>query len=509
MGLREKYFHNSIYNVAGWGWSTILNIIIIPYMIYKLGYDQYGILSLVFLVVGYFAFLDLGLADAVVKYISHYYALNNIVKINNIINSILALFVIMGISGGIFILVFSNFVALEVFKIPDELHTTTKYCFNLCAIGLLLNLILGVIAKIPEALQRFDLSNRNNIIMGTAVSVMNVIVLFLGYGIKAIVLINILGSLFGIFLFYLTANKLIPQVVFNLKFNYDDFREVFHFGLYTVFTKFSSLMTNSINQLFIGSLVGASGLTIFNVPFKIISAFKGIIYRLSFVVFPVSSELSALEYSEKLESVYLKSSRYIFLLSSMFFIPVIAYSNKILLFWLGADFADKGTYLMMMISLALFFISLTMIPGLIALGLGKPKYNAIFSLVTAGANIIFGYPLTKMWGTDGAATALFISSLQFPIAVYVINRKVARVHNVIYFKMVFGKIALIDVFCIVLYSLVGNRLINGLTTLLAVLCLSCLILLLLGYRFSVERDDKKAVLGGLINIWSKVLGTRT
>ncbi len=508
MSLKKKYIKNSFYNVIGWGWIIVLNIMTIPYIVHKLGYDAYGILVLVLLVLGYFAFLDFGLGDAVIKYISHYYTLKDFRKINRIINSILFLFIIIGLIGGGLIVLFTRFFALKIFKIPMQLQSTAVYCFYLGAIGFFLNLIFGVISKIPEALQRFDLSNRNNVITGTTITLSNVLVLFLGHGLKEVVIVNILGSALGISLFYVTDKKLIPQLTFNLKFDFRDFREIFQFGLYTIFTRFSGIITNSINQLFVGFLIGTTGVAIFSVPFKIVSKFQGFIYRLAFIIFPVSSELLAQKDLEKLQNVYLKLSKYVFLLSSIFFVPLIAYSNKILFYWMGADFASKGTYLMTMISLTFYLISLTMVPGLVALGLGKPRYNAFFSFLTATINMVFIYPLTKMWGINGAAIALLLSSLQVPVAIYVINKKVVEINTKRYFSFVFGKLILFNIVAFIFYNLILNRLITNLLTFLLIVFVSYGFLAILFYKIGLAKDDKKIFIDKFVDIKSKIFPLR-
>src|ERR1035437_10688053 len=75
MSLGKRFIKNSFFNVAGWLWLTVISVVTVPYIVKKLGYDAYGVLSLVSMVVGYFAFLDLGLGDAVIKYVSHYHVL--------------------------------------------------------------------------------------------------------------------------------------------------------------------------------------------------------------------------------------------------------------------------------------------------------------------------------------------------------------------------------------------------------------------------------------------------
>jgi len=503
MDLKREFIRNSFFNVIGWIWLVILNIASIPYIVHKLGYDAYGILALVLLVLGYFSFLDFGLGDAVIKYFSHYYALKDFNKLNKIINSILYLYLLIGLFGAGLIFLFTKLFALQVFKIPLSLHPVAIFCFYLSAVGFFLNLIFGVISKIPEAIQRFDLSNRNNVIMGTAITLSNVIILFLGYGLREVIIVNLLGSLLGIVLFYRTTKRLVPQLRFNIGFHFQDFKEVAYFGLYTVFTKFSSIITGSINQFFVGALIGTSGVTIFNIPFKIISRIQSLIYRISYAVFPLSSELSAAKDNNRIQSVYLQLSKHVFLLSSLFFVPLISFPKEILRYWMGSDFALRGFYVMLMCCLFFYFMSLTMVPGLVALGLGQPKYNAFYSFLTALINISVVIPFTKTWGINGAATSLLLSSLTAPVMIYVISVKVVGISFRKYLSFAVGKSALV----ILAALLISHILKELITSLFVFACIISGVYLFMGglfYEMCLGREEKTLIRNSLVVLIKKL-----
>ncbi len=453
MSLSRNFIKNSFFNVAGWLWLTIISVATVPYIVKKLGYDAYGVLSLVFMVLGYFAFMDLGLGEAVIKYVSHYHALKNYEKMNRILNSILFLFISIGIVGGVGIILFTEFFAIKLFKIPPPLVNDTRFCFFLSSIGFALIMILGALSRIPEAVQRFDISNRNNVITGTLVSIGNVALLAIGLGLKEIVVLNLFSEILGISLFYRAARQLIPELKFSFRFYVVEFQEVMGFGLYTVCIKFGSLIIATVNQLILGLVIGPAGVAIYNVPFKIITRFNGFVYRIAFVIFPVSSELQATADTQKLHESYLRLSKFVFLLSSILFLPLAAFSLQILQYWMGADFAAKGAVVMFYCCVAFYFISLTMVPSLVALGMGKPAMNAVFASITAGINLVLVYPFTKHWGVNGAAAALLVSSLPFPVYIYFVNRNIINVDATRYFKVVFGRMAVAG---LIFFAIVSN-----------------------------------------------------
>jgi O-antigen/teichoic acid export membrane protein len=491
MNVKMKYIKNSFLNISGWGWLSVLNIFTTPYIFHKLGYEQYGVLSLVLLVLGYFAFLDFGLGDAVIMYVARHHTLKEYDKINKIISSIFLLFIGVGIIGGICIFLFAKYFALDMFKIQPGLKSTALYCFYIGAFGFFLNLVFAVISKIPEALQRFDISNFINIFLGTFVTLGNVAVLFFGYGLKEVVSINLLGALLGIFVFYIAVKKIIPGFKIFFYFSMKDMSGVFNFGLYTLFTKFSSLLSGSINQIIVGVVLGPAGISVLNIPNKLTSRFQAFIYKIAYAIFPMTSELSALNDLAKIERIYLRLSRYIYIISSLFFIILIAYSKSILYFWLGSDFAQKACLPMVIISVTLYLITPTMVPSLIAEGMGKPKYNAIFSFLGTILNIVFVYPLTKFFGVTGSAVSFLIGGLNSPFFIFAINKNILGISNREYFSDVFGKVTLLNICFLAMFTYLQQAFINNLFTFFTVVFVSELLMVVVFYFFGLHQEDKK------------------
>jgi O-antigen/teichoic acid export membrane protein len=491
MKLKKRFIKNSFLNVSGWGWLSALAVFTTPYIFHKLGYEQYGILSLVLMVLGYFAFLDFGLGDAVIKFVAHHHTLKEYNKINKIVSSIFMLFIVIGILGGILIFLFAKYWALDIFKIPPELRSKARFCFYIGAFGFFLNLVLSVISKIPEAIQRFDISNAVNIIMGTFTNFANVMVLFFGYGLKELVIVNLLSGFLGIVAFYISVKKVIPGFRILLLFSAQEMRGVFSFGLYTLFTKFSSIFSQSINQLIVGVVLGPAGISVLNIPSKLTSKFQAFIYKIAYAIFPMTSELSAMNDLVKIEEIYLKLSRYIYMVSSLFFIILISYSRSILYFWLGSEFAQKAWLPMVIVSVALYITTLTMVPSLVAVGMGKPKYNAILSFFGAVINIILVYPLTKIFGITGSVLSFLVGCLIGPVFIFVVNKSILNVSNRKYFSGVFGKITILNTCFLILFIYFQKTIIHSLFTFFAVLFISEALMAGFFYFIGLYHEDKQ------------------
>jgi len=497
MSLKERYIKNSFLNVTGWVWITILSMISIPIVIRHIGIEQYGILALVNLILGYFAFLDFGFGEAVVKFVSEYHAKSSMSRINKIINSILFLYIIIGVIGVILIIFFARFYAVKLFKISPKYEQVAQFSFYLAGLGFFLNLIMGVFSKIPEGLQRFDITLKVTIFMGTLINLGNILVVLRGGELLPLVIVNLFGTILGISLYRIYARDIIKSLKINFKFSWKDFKETFSFGLYTVFTRLAFVMSSSLYQIIIGAILGPVSIAFYNVPNRLISRLNTFSCRVAYVMFPMVSELKAVNHLDRIHGIYEKVSKYMFYIYSIFCISIVSFSYPILRYWIGNDFAEKGFIVLILLAFGHYLSLISMVPSLVVSGMGKPKYNAVFSMVCAIIGIILLIPFSYKFGIIGSATAFLISIfINVPIFIMVVNKRIMKISSIKYFKNVFLKGGIITFFLIASFYLLLNRLMRDLWSFLFLFLLSLLISILIFY-FNVDIQDRRAILSKL------------
>ena len=496
MSQKEKYIKNSFFNVIGWVWITLLSIITVPIVIHHIGIEQYGILALVFLLLGYFAFLDLGMGEAVVKFVSEYYAKNDLKQINKVINSILVIYMIVGLIGVTLIIFFAKFYAIRLFKISPEYAQIARLSFYIAAVGFLLNLIMAVFSKIPEGMQRFDITAKITIIMGTLINLGNIIVVLKGGELLELVIVNFCGTFVGLFLYYVYSKAIFKGLKINFIFSWNDLKKSFSFGLYTILTRLASVISYSLLQMIVGIILGPVSVAIYNVPAKLLTRLQMFAYKIGYVVFPVVSELESLNDANRIYQIYEKVSRYVFYILSIFCISILSFNYSILRYWVGKDFADKGFIVLILLTIGYYFHSVSMVPSLVVYGMGKPKYNAIFSMLSAILSISLIILLTNIFELKGSAMAILLSSFLVPFFIIVVNKRILKVSSLKYFKNVFLKGGIISLLLLSFYILFLNKLIKDLWSFIFVFLFSLLMSTLIFY-LNIDIQDRKAVLSKL------------
>ena len=100
MRQSHRIIRNSFYNLVPQIWMLGLAVFTTPYVLHQLGVDAYGILALVSIVVGYLAFLDLGLNTAIIRFIAMHNAKGESADIVHVTQTSLVAFLCLGCCAG-------------------------------------------------------------------------------------------------------------------------------------------------------------------------------------------------------------------------------------------------------------------------------------------------------------------------------------------------------------------------------------------------------------------------
>ena len=91
----HRLISNAIYNLIPQFWFLALTFFTTPFVLHRLGVDAYGILSIVTIVAGYLAFLDLGLNLAVIRFVAAHDAKGETDEINRVTQTALFVFLVI------------------------------------------------------------------------------------------------------------------------------------------------------------------------------------------------------------------------------------------------------------------------------------------------------------------------------------------------------------------------------------------------------------------------------
>ena len=396
-----------LWNFFGNGWLLALAFFATPFIVHRLGVDLYGILTLVGIAIGYFAFLELGLGYAMIKYISQYLATGEEEKIRKTFWSCLLVYFFIGSFGTILVILSAPILIEKLFNIPHDSKEIALFCLRLGGIGFLLSMLSGATSGVLRALGRFDFLNRIGIILGTLQTGLTVFLLVIGFSLKEIIVANLLIQVLGFFIYLVFAKKFLPYLK-GPCWDSGIFLNLLKFGGFVTISSITGPILINMEKIFLTALRPIAALTYYSVPYSITTRLSIIPSSLSAVLFPAFSFLNGSHDKRTIKELHYRGTLYILLLLGFPVLFFALFSKLFLSAWIGADFAAQSTDIMIILSCAIMINALAS-PSFVAIqGLGKPSQPALFHVIETIIHIPVSYLLIRHLGGVGAAWAWFI-----------------------------------------------------------------------------------------------------
>jgi len=428
MAHRSPLARNIAYNFLAQLWFLVLPLAVSPYIVRQLGLDKFGVLTLAATIVGYLAVLDLGMGTATTKYLADHYALRDFLSIGKVVGTSIVIYTGLGLLGASAIFALATTLVRRVLHVPPELVPQTLTVFYISAVGFLINMPLTVFGAIPAALQRFDLLVKQNLIFGTLTVLVQVLLLALGYSLRALVIASVIISALGVVAFVIISRRLLPGVSFRPRFDWPTARQILSFSVLKVFSILSGQIVFQLDRLLVAAFLPLASVTHYAIPLSLAQKIISVIPNVTTAVFPAVSQVRLQE--NGLVEFYVRVVKFVALLVLPLAAVLLVFADRILTLWMGAEIAAYSTTALRWMALAFLVASFAAVPGVFVEALGHPGIPAFFAAISAVLNLSFTLAFIPRWGIVGPALALLGNGLiTVPLFLDRAHRRVLKVKN--------------------------------------------------------------------------------
>lgn len=393
---------NTIINLIGQALPLIVGVIAVPFVLRGLGQEGYGLLSIAWVILGYFSIFDLGLGRATTKYVAEALGKGEEEYLPPIIWTAVMVQLVLGVIGALVLAAITPLLVENILKINLELQNEARVVFYLLTISVPVVLVSGSFRGVLEAAQRFELVNAVKVPSSTLVFLIPLICVFSGLGLAEIIVLILVARVGALLIFAYLVFRIFPGLRrFSGSFAFLP-RLMVYGGWVTVSGIISPVLVN-LDRFIIGSLISLSAVAYYSVPYEAVTRILIVPVSVSTVLFPAFSVLEGAKDRQRLGILFARSLKYILLASGLMALTVIVFAGEILRLWLGADYAVESTGVLQILALGVVFNSLAHIPFALLQGIGRPELPAKFHLLELPVYIALAWILVSRWGITGAA----------------------------------------------------------------------------------------------------------
>lgn len=412
-------------NYIGQGFILVLTFVTAPYTVHHLGPELFGILALVQVTAGFAGLLNLGIGRALTKYVSELYWTSDFKAINQLFQTAWATCVMAGMVGLVILIGPRATIGRLFFRGGPEVDAVVGFAIYVAAFGLFTSMLLEAISALPVALQRFGICNAINVATGAVRCLGPVIVLALGYSIRAVLIVILASNILAVIAFAVVSRKLIPGLSLLPHFDWAAFRKLFTFSLPLLLSALFALIVTRVDRFILAYYLPLAAVTFYTLPYSISEKASMGIGSITLVVFPFTSELHSMGAHDKVHELYLRSSKILTLLTLPITVILLTVPGQILRFWLGPEYAAQGTVTLCLLGAATFLGAVGAVSTVTSLGVGQAWIPAVFAFASSVINLVSNFLLIPRYGINGAALACLLpQAVVIPVFVYVVARMI-------------------------------------------------------------------------------------
>jgi O-antigen/teichoic acid export membrane protein len=396
---------NTLLNAAGQVIPLLVGVASMPYVIRRLGPDHFGLLSLAWIVVGYFALFDLGIGPATTKFVAELLGKGETGKLPALVWTALTTQSGMGLLAGLLLAAASPALADRLLKLPPQLQTDAQWVFLILAVSLPIGFATGSVRGVLAASQRFDLLSA----VGIPASALSYLIpagaLALGLGLRGIVLVLVISRIAGLGAYSVLCLRLHPSLRRACAFHRSLVRPLLGFGGWVTVSGAVAPVLAYFDRFLIGALVSVAAVGFYTPPFMISTQLGILPGSLTATLFPAFSTSAGRGDSEWIKNALVRSLKYLVVLVGPPALVLVFFARPILILWLGANFAREGAPVLQVLAVGALINSLALVPYNLLQGIGRPDLTAKFHLLEVPLHIGLVWFLVTRFGLPGAALA--------------------------------------------------------------------------------------------------------
>jgi O-antigen/teichoic acid export membrane protein len=395
---------NTIWNIVGQLLPMAVGVVAVPPLVRWLGVDRFGLLSLAWIVIGYFSLFDLGMGRALTKLVSDKLGSDDEESIPPLVWTSLLLLLLLGVVGGLVMLAISGWLVHTALRVPRELQAETLTAFELLAASIPVVTVTSGLRGILEAQQRFGVLNFIRIPTGAFSFAGPLLVLPFSRNLIPVIIVLILGRLIGCMAHLVACLHSLPALRKNFVFQRGVVVPLVRFGGWMTVTNVIGPIMSYLDRFLVGGLLSVSAVAYYTAPFDLISRLTFIPAALTGVLFPAFA-VSLIQDSSRTALLFGRGNKYVFLAMFPIILVAISFAPEGLRFWLGADFAQHSELVLRILALGVFTNSLAFVPFALIQGAGRPNVTAKLHLLELPLYLAAVWLLTKRLGITGTALA--------------------------------------------------------------------------------------------------------
>ncbi|MFM6990881.1 MAG: oligosaccharide flippase family protein [Rhodoferax sp.] len=417
--VQRRQFQDIALNISGIVLPMAAGFLVVPDLIRRLGPEKFGMLSICWMLVGYFGILDLGLGRGLTQYLARQVGSGVRDDVRAAVaRRVRRWMLVVGAGWMLLLLCASPLLQTVDLHLAPELQQEAALGWVVLAMSVPLLMWASCSTGVLEAYSHFRAVNAVRVPMGCAVFVVPWLLAHFTQNLAAII-----GGLWGVRLIAALALAGISREFFDGEHVPQDTahaRGILTFGGWLTVTNVIGPVIAYFDRFAIGALISMAAVTYYTVPFDVLSRLPALPVAMMGVFFPLLARLHAPAGADggRLHKTVGASVRMLY----AGWVPLIVlcgvFGPRVLTGWLGADFAAESSQVWRWLSVGVLLNGFAHVPYALLHSAGRSDITAKLHLLEFFPYFGFLWWALHAYGITGAAMAWTLRVLVDTLMLY-------------------------------------------------------------------------------------------
>ena len=379
-------------------------IVSMPWLIRGLGTDRFGVMTLAWMVLGYFSLFDLGLGRALTKMVAEKLGRSEDEEVPGLIWTAMTLMMGLGLVGTGTVTWITPWLVNDALKISGTLRDESLGAFYF--MGAALPFLIGTsgLRGVMEAYQKLRTANILRTTTALAILLGPLALLPFTTDLRAAVGIVAAARLASFIGHAWLCLRVVPGMRQGSGFRRDFLRPMLGYGGWMTAVNVINPLMVQMDRFLVGALISTAAVTFYTTPYELITKGWFLSNAVLGVIFPAFAT-SYVQDRRRTVLIFERCLRYVAIILFPLALVSIAAGHELLTVWLGADFARQSTQVMQWLALGVLLNGLAQVPSALLQGVGRPDITFKIHLAELPPYLLAAWVLTLRYGITGTAMA--------------------------------------------------------------------------------------------------------
>lgn len=426
MSKSSHLLRYSGWNLASLILPLVVGLVTIPYLLTQIGVERFGVLGIIWALVGYFSLFDFGISKALTKKLSEGRIEHDLHMQRKVFWTSMLLMLGLGLLGWLLLYLVVQVSGGLLIKVSPEIRSEVNHAILLIASFIPLVVISAGLRGCLEAYEEFRSANMVRLALGVWMFLAPALASGLGYSsLSVLASVIVLGRVVAA----LISWKLVANTMQGLgapTFSQQLVRPLFSFGAWITLSGILGPLMSYADRFLIGAIVGAAGVAYYTTPQDIATKLLLLPIAINTALFPlIAKELNQAKFRQgNVLELITKSMGYSLLGVLPFSLLLMTFPHELLTLWLGSEFAGQCAFALQLFAVGITASAVGVILIPILFASNKPDIVAKLYLVELPVFIVAIIYFSKHYGIVGAAWIWMLRSVLDTIFIWYLTAQV-------------------------------------------------------------------------------------